>query len=58
MKVLGGLIRKVINATKARSASYISPMQSDIKEVTEFYGSDLNKTRINTYILHVSVDAM
>ena len=35
-----------------------SPMQSDINEVTEFYGSDLNKTRLESqlHILHASVD--
>ena len=36
-----------------------SPMQSDINEVTKFYGSDLNKTRLESqlHILHASVDA-
>lgn len=36
-----------------------SPMQLDINEVTEFYGSNLNKTRLESqlHILHASVNA-
>lgn len=36
-----------------------SPLQSDIDEVTEFYGSDLNKTRLESqlHILHAKGDA-